>query len=99
MDLVQLDLLHAKPLQAALQLPANRCGLQAVRNSSRFVPDQAALGEYIGAVGHILDGTSDNHLRMPESIHRRRIDPGQSSFEACINNTEGTVAVFRTPPP
>src|SRR4051812_23383049 len=84
------------------KLPSSSRRIDAACRLCEIRPDSSQTRLHlvnIGAVGHILEATSDNHLRMPESIHRRRIDPVQSSFEAFINSTQGIVVVLRTPAP
>src|SRR5438067_9185455 len=98
-NLIEIYSLDVKPLQAALQLAANRSCLQIVRNLARFVPDQAAFSKYVRAVRHILQGAPDNCLGMPESIRCRGINPVQPAFEAFIDGMYGVGIALRTPAP
>ena len=97
MDLVQVDGVHAEPLQAGLAFVPDRVGLEAVVDLAVPVPDHAALGEDVRPVAHPFEGAGDDLFRVSEAVDGRGVDPVNSGVQSFVDDGDGVAVVLAAP--
>ena len=101
-ELVQVDPLHAEAPERGLALPPDRGGLQHAPRLGRpvlLVPDQSALGEDEGPLrgGQCRHRLADDHLRMPQPVHGRGIEPVDAQRDGPVYGLDRGGVVLRPP--
>jgi hypothetical protein len=98
-ELVQVDVVAAEALEAALQLEADRGRPQVVddRASLAGVPAAAAFGEHQHALAPLADHLADDLLRVAEAIDGGGVDPVDPGVEGPVHGSDGLVVVLGSP--
>jgi hypothetical protein len=96
-NLIEIDCIDFHSLQTGFCFSSDGSGLQVMRNVSRLVPDQAALGENVGAVAKAPDGLADNRLGMPQPVDGRGVDPVHAHVQSCVDRGDELRIILMAP--
>src|ERR1700680_3467075 len=102
MELVEIDALHAQPLQRSVAFLPDRFRLEhALRRGHRIVriPDQSTLGEDHRALRWcpFAQQPADHFLGMTKPVYGGRIYPVHPELECVTHGRQRNAAAFRPP--
>ena len=103
MHLIEVDALDPKPSQRCLDFTAQaggRANPTQRREAIALVPDQAALGEYVRAVGRreVRERRRDELLGVAEAVGGCGVDPVHAPFDGPPDCRDRVVVVLLSPP-
>jgi hypothetical protein len=95
MHLVKIDGVYPEAAKAVLCLAANV--LQTVADLALLVPDQAAFRKDEWLVRSRFQCAGYHLFRMPQAIHRRRVNPVDTELQCFVNGSDRILVVLRPP--
>jgi hypothetical protein len=88
MDLVQVDRVDTKTLEACLGLAEDRLALEAVHDLPAGTFDERRLRKHVRAILESLERAPDDPLRATEAVGGGGVDPVDAELERAVDRLD-----------